>query len=217
MKKYLDNERGSGVILTIFSFAIVGIMLILVLNIAMVFTKKEQASIAAEHASIAATSVVYEKIDSVVKHHVKKVLIGIDEDGVEIFKYEPLIDKVRDKESAIKASNPWLSNNEAYIKAVNDVLSKEIPDDEDLPAKISAAIDSAKYSIPSVIRNTIAENSGEVTDFDWNFLYDENRIEVIAKTKFEAVNHDGIQFGGESDIPQRGKGPVISFIEVSGW
>ncbi|MDF1511675.1 hypothetical protein PZE06_26760, partial [Robertmurraya sp. DFI.2.37] len=68
-EEVLDNERGSGVILTIFSFAIVGIMLILVLNIAMVFTKKEQALIAAEHASIAATSVVYEKIDSVVKHH----------------------------------------------------------------------------------------------------------------------------------------------------
>lgn len=218
MKKYINNQRGSGVILTIFSFAIVGIMLILVLNIAMLFTKKEQTSIAAEHASLAATSVVYEKIDNVVQSHVKKVLIGVDENGIEIFKYEPLIDKVLDREGAIRASHPWLSNNEVYIKAVNEVLFSEIPDDEELSGKTSSALNSAKTSIPTVIEDIIDENVGEETDFEFEWeLNEEYRIEVIAKTKFEAVDYDNIDFGGKSDIPQKGTGPTISFIEVSGW
>ncbi|MBP2241757.1 uncharacterized protein YpmB [Cytobacillus eiseniae] len=217
MKKYIKNERGSGVILTIFSFAIVGIMLIIVLNVAMVFTKKEQASIAAEHASLAATGIVYEKVDNVVNTHEKKVVIGIDEDGNEIIEYEPLLDKVLAMESAIYASSPGISSNEAYIQAVNQVLSSEIPDDEDLPSKITAALNSAKMSISPIVQHIIAENYGKETDYEWNFLHGENRIEVIAKSEFEAVNHNGITFGSDSDIPQRGIGPVISFIEQSGW
>ncbi|MFE8698521.1 pilus assembly protein TadG-related protein [Cytobacillus sp. FJAT-53684] len=217
MKQYIKNERGSGVILTIFSFAIVGIMLILVLNIAMVFTKKEQASIAAEHASLAATSVVYEKVDYVIQSHVKKVIIGIDENGVEILEFEPLIEKVTDMESAILSANASLSSNEAHIQAVNQVLLSEIPDDEELPAKITAALYSAKSSIPYVVKHIIEENFGKGTDYEWNFLRDENRIEVIAKTEFNVINHNGLQFGSNSDIPQKGKGPSISFVESSGW
>lgn len=218
MKKYMNNERGSGVILTIFNLAIVGIMLILVLNIAMVFTKKEQTSIAAEQASLAATSVVYEEIDPVIQSHKKRVVIGVDEFGNEIIRWEPLIDKVRERESAIRASHLLLSDNEVHIKAVNDVLISEIPDDEDLPPKITSALNSAEFSIPTVIEDIIDENIGDKTEFkliNWG-LDDKNRIEVTIETKFEAVDYNGIDYGGESDIPQRGIGPSISFIEVTG-
>jgi hypothetical protein len=218
MKRYINNEEGSGVLLTLFSFAIVGAMLILVLNIAMVFTKKEQASIAAENASLAATSVVYEYIDTVVQSHVKEVIIGVDENGVEIIKYEPLIEKVLNRESALRFSHPWLSDNEIYIKAINEVLISEIPDDEKLPGKISSALHSAQSSIPSVIEHIIDENIGEETDFEYEWKLDDNyRIEVIAKLTSNAVDYNSMDFGDESVIPQRGKGPTISFIEASGW
>lgn len=218
MKQYIDNERGNGVILTIFSFAIVGIMLILVLNIAMVFTTKEQTAIAAEHASIAATSVVFEKVEPIIQSHVKEVIIGVDENGVDIIKYEPLIDKVIDRENAIKASKPWLSNNEVHIQAVNQVLSSEIPDDDKLKPKISNAINSAKYSIPSVINSIVDKNIGDDINFKVEWKLDgDNRIEVIAKTEYEPVKYEGLNFGGKNEIPQKGKGPKISFLEEAGW
>lgn len=218
MKKYVDNERGSGVILTIFSFAIVGIMLILVLNIAMVFTKKEQTSLAAEQASFAATSVVYEQIDPVVQTHYKEVVVGKDEDGNDIIEKEYLRHKVEDRKKSLLMTKPSLSNSEAYIEAVNSVLLSEIPTDSELLTKISSSINTAKLLINSVIQNFIDQNVGEETYFEYEWeLDDEYRIEVIARTKFNAVDYNGIDFGGESEIPQRGKGPVISFIEASGW
>lgn len=216
MRTYMNNERGSGVLLTIFSIAIVGIMLILVLNIAMVFTKKEQTSTAAEQASLAATSVIYEYIDPVVQTHYKEVIVGVDEDGNDIIEREYLLEKVNDMEGVLGLTNPLLSSNEIYIKAVNSVLLSEIPGDPILSTKISSSLNSAKTSIQSVIQNIINENVGEATAFHWD-LDEQYRIEVIAETKFEAVDYNGINFGGESKIPQKGTGPVISFIQASGW
>lgn len=218
MKRYIQNERGNGVILIIFSFAIVGIMLILVLNIAMVFTTKEQTSIAAEQASLAATTVIYEKVEPIIQSHIKEVVIGLDENGVEIIEYEPLIEKVTAQENAIKSSKPWLSSNEAHMQAVNQVLLSEIPDDDKLYPKISGAISSAMSSIPSVVDTIVDNNIVDDVDFEveWK-LNDENRIEVLAKTEFEPVSYDGLNFGGKNNIPQKGRGPQISFLEVAGW
>ena len=218
MKQFLKNERGNGMLFTIFNLAVVGAMMILILNIAMLYTKKEQASIAAEQASLAATSVVYDKVNPVVTSHVKKILIGIDKDGGEIFKFEPLIEKLDEAKDLIRASNPDLSENEVHIKGVNQVLISELSDDEELMDKINSAISSAKYEIPNVIKSTIKDNRGKdgYTEYEWSLTSD-YRIEVFAKAEFEAVHYRDIDFGDDGDIKERGLGPAISFLGETGW
>ncbi|WP_077210656.1 Tad domain-containing protein [Bacillus dakarensis] len=208
MKRYIKNEKGSGVILTIFNFAVVGIMLILVLNIAMAFTKKEQASIAAEHASLAATSAIYDEVNDVVDSHVKIIEV---EDGINIL--EPLIDKVEARKASLSSSD--LSSNEIHIKAVNDVLMDEIPDDPVLEMKLKNAVEDAFDHIPNTISNVIDLNHGKKTDYDWEFR--DYQINVEAKTEFEAAHHNGINFGSDQDISQVGIGPEVPFLESLGY
>lgn len=208
MKQHITNERGSGVILTIFSFAIVGIMLILVLNITMAFTKKEQASIAAEHASLAATSAIYGEVNDVVNSHVKIIEV---EDGIDIL--EPLIDKVKAREASLSSSG--LSSNEIHIQAVNEVLMAEIPDDPILKSKLFHAVSAAKADIPAIIKDIIDSNGGKDADPVWEFR--DYQIVVEAKTEFKAVNQDEIIFASDQDISQVGTGPEIPFLETLGF
>lgn len=208
MRELLNNERGSGLYITMFYFVIVGITLILILNIVMIFLQKEQASNAAEQASFAATSAVYDKVNAVVKEHVKIIHIG--KTTIE----EPLIEKVATAEQAIRASNSNLSNNEIHIQAVNQVLLSEIPDDGNLKEKINTAVNSV--DIQGILKKYIKSNHGkeEITP-DWDIV--DYRIEVIAKSEFEAVHHNGIQYGSDDDIPQKGIGPKLSFLQALGW
>ncbi len=208
MKQHITNERGSGVILTIFCFAIVGIMLILVLNITMAFTKKEQASIAAQHASLAATSAIYDEVNDVVNSHVKIIEV---EDGIQIL--EPLIDKVNDRKASLSSSG--LSSNEIHIRAVNEVLVDEIPDDPILEIELKHAVTAAKADIPVIIRDTIDANGGKDADPVWEFK--DYQIVVEAKTEFKAANQEEVIFAVDEDISQVGTGPQIPFLETLGF
>lgn len=214
MRELLNNERGSGIYITMFYFVIVGIALILIFNVAMIFIKKEQASNAAEQASFAATRAVYDEVNAVVAEHVKKILIGVDKNGVEIFKEEPLSEKVAAREQGIRASNSNLSSNEIHIQAVNEVLLSEIPDDGILEGKIISVMNSV--DIQGILKKYIKSNHGkeEITP-DWDIV--DYRIEVIAKSEFEAVHYNGIQYDSDDDIPQKGIGPKISFLQALGW
>lgn len=214
MNKFIKNERGNGLILTIFNFAVVGIMLILIVNLILVFTKKEQASNAAEQASFAATAVVYEEVNKVVESYVK--IIGIDEEGIEILK--PLREIVEEKEREIRSTEQGLSNNETHIMAVNNVLMEEIDNEPLLKAQILSALDSAKSKIPTVVKETIGKNHGKESPSDYQYYLNEDyRIEVIAATEFEVVNHNGVTFGSNQDIVQKGSGPVMEFVTKVGW
>jgi hypothetical protein len=215
MRCYLDNERGSGVLLTILNFAIVGIILILVLNIAMAFTKKEQASIAAEHASLAATSVLYEQVYEDVKSYKKLIDADIEEGTIDILK--TIEEKVEEREDKLKYSQPFLSKNERHIQAIDDVLSSEIKEDHLFSDQVLQAVRDAESYIDSSVQKTIGKNHGKDAANEYKWEFQEYRIVVEAKTRFEAVHYNGLNFGKDSDVSQVGTGPEISFLEALGW
>jgi hypothetical protein len=215
MRCYLDNERGSGVLLTILNFAIVGIMLILVLNIAMAFTKKEQASIAAEHASLAATSVLYEQVYEDVKSYKKLIDADIEEGTIDILK--TIEEKVEEREDKLKYSQPFLSKNERHIQAIDDVLSSEIKEDHLFSDQVLQAVRDAESYIDSSVQKTIGKNHGKDAANEYKWEFQEYRIVVEAKTRFEAVHYNGLNFGKDSDVSQVGTGPEISFLEALRW
>ncbi|WP_394141456.1 hypothetical protein [Cytobacillus oceanisediminis] len=215
MRCFLDNERGSGVLLTISNFAIVGIMLILILNIAMAFTKKEQASIAAEHASLAATSVLYEQVYEDVKSYKKLIDADIEEGTIDILK--TIEEKVEEREDKLKYSQPFLSKNERRIQAIDDVLSSEIKEDHLFSDQVLQAVRNAESYIDSSVQKTIGKNHGNDAASEYKWEFQEYRIVVEAETRFEAVHYNGLNFGKDSDVSQVGTGPEISFLEALGW
>lgn len=215
MRKFLKNERGSGVLLTIFNFAIVGILLALIINIAMVYTKKEQASIAAEHASLAATSVLYDEVNKVVDSYVKVVDIKPDEGSIEIIK--TLKEKVEERERELVFLDPTLTKNERRIQAIDDILSAEVRDDGILAMQVSDAVRAAEANFDSVIKDIISKNHGKDAAEDYDWQYKDYHIVVQAETEFEPTQYNGIQFGSKEDISQVGTGPEISFLRSLGW
>lgn len=215
MRKFINNERGSGLFYTMFYMMIFGIAVILILNIAIVFMKKGQANVAAEQASYAATSVIYKKVFPIAKAHIKIIEVK-DEDGniIEVIK-EPLIEKFDIIKDSILNANKNLTDNEAEIQALNEVLVQEIPADDDLSCKIAGALNNVNHSISYAVQTTIENNGGKFYpgEYQWSFNK-QNRIEVDAKAEFKAVHYNGINFGSDDDIPQTGEGPTIPFYKL---
>ncbi|MEN8697952.1 pilus assembly protein TadG-related protein [Bacillus infantis] len=208
MMRVLNNEHGNGMLLTIFSFAIVCIMLVLLVNITTIFKDKQQASTAAEQASFAATSYLYERIYENVKDYVKVIDVDEDEGAIDIELLKPISEKIDEEERSL--SNPLLSDNEKHIQAIDNVLEREIGSDEDFKALVTSAMSS--LDLTNVISQTISDNKGKPADFNWD--YEDFRIKVEAKTEFEAVHYNGINFGTDQEISQVGTGPEISFLQA---
>lgn len=218
MKKYLNNEKGNGVLLTILCFGVVAMMLILITNISILVTNKEQASIAAEHASLAATSVLYEKINSQVIETYEKPVEESEEEEEEADSEEENEDSLKKKvEDRIKIVDTGLQKNEKKIQAIDDVLIEEMKEDPHLRNAVIDVVSRTNPAMDSAIRKAVADNRGKEGPLDIKWTIRDQRVVVEARTDFKSVNYNGINFGDDGDISQVGTGPEIGFLKSLGY
>lgn len=207
MRQHIQNERGSMAILTVWTLTIVAIMLILVVNIAKLYVVKEQAALAAEQASIAASSVVVEEVKQVVDHY-------IDPDAPPGAK--TLKEKVTEQRNML-IGHHGMTASEAYVEALNVVLPQEATYDSDLRDELVDAMNSAVYRMPSVVGNIITENHGKRSDTTIYVLNSQQRIEVETTVRFEKSHYSGMHLGQDEDVPQKGMGPELRFVSSLPW
>lgn len=207
MSVVLKSQKGNAVILTIWTLSVLGLMIVIIMNIAKVYVVKEQASIAAEQASLAASAVVYDEVGKVIEHY----------ENEDLFEDETLQEKVEKEEQRLQSQNGNLSLNEAHIQAIDYVLLQVLRQDEALREEIKGALERAGGDVQAVVSNIISKNGGKPSGTQIHYFNDDKRIEVVTSARFEAVKYKSMFTGSDSDVSQRGIGIEIPFVDEVGW
>ncbi|MET3730252.1 hypothetical protein ABID52_003893 [Fictibacillus halophilus] len=215
MSKQFSNEKGNIALLTLGLMSVMIIMFLFLTNFVKVFSIKEQASTNAQQASLAATSIVYEEVDEAIDEYEMTLIAN----GKEILEGESLSERINKRQEQYSD----LNQNEAHIKAVDEVLSEELSGNG-IDTKIlndilienltnSQTIESLKYEVSEVI----SSNKGTVANSEIVFM-DDSQITVKTSSKYKALKFDSFIPDDQRDINQTGTGPEISFIEyLDGW
>ncbi|MFZ2464087.1 MAG: pilus assembly protein TadG-related protein [Caldibacillus thermoamylovorans] len=214
--KNLD-ERGNASFYIIWIVFIMGLMLVLIINICGVFVTKQQASNAAEQASIAATDVLYDGIREAVsdydQYQIQKFL---EANQLGVFPEEQKLSyKIDQQETNLLAVG--YSRNEAAIQAIDQVVEAELPGlDEMLETYITDKIRTKLTDIRQVAADVIQRNNGDTSKSEITVFKDE-RVQVKAVVHFEGQEQEKFLRKIVSDIPQKGSGPKLDFVHRLGW
>ncbi|MBB2481867.1 Tad domain-containing protein [Bacillus sp. APMAM] len=212
MKKYLD-QTGNATFYLIWIIFIMGLMMVLILNISGVFAAKQQASNAADQASIAATDVLYDGIRGAVsdydQYQIKKF------EGETFLEKDMLSFRISEEEKKLLARG--YSRNEAKIQAIDNIVESTLPGtDEKLEKFVSDAIGAKLVEMKKAATDVIQRNEGDPSKSEMTVFKNE-RVQVKAVVHFKGQEREKFLEKIEKDIPQKGSGPKIDFIHRLGW
>jgi hypothetical protein len=225
------NEKGNISLLVMGLMGVTMIMFLVVLSFSKVFAIKEKASTASEQASYAATSVIYEVVMESVEEY-DSSLPGKVEEVID----KTLKERIEEKKEEISTFNPFLSENEAKIEAINKVISDELNNDDPLNPGLGLGLglgarkellnkilldnltsDSTNQRIRSAVSDVIINNDGILEGTTIEYL-DNYQIKVETSARYEALKYDELIPEDKRKLKQKSKGPEIDFIkEVNGW
>lgn len=211
--KYLRNEKGNAVFFMLWLLGIVAILFLIVLNLAKVFIVKEHASLSVEQAAIAGTAAIIEKTKEAVADFDSgpgSVAQRVLNEGKSI---EVLI---TEKEADYLSSGA--SEADAFIKAANEVLPPQLEKHRLLQIAFQNRLgnDSTDlYAIATAdIQDIIDSNQANMEDTEILFDEDDWRLEVKSTATFQSISDNKYIQNFLADIPQRGYGPSLSYLEA---
>jgi hypothetical protein len=210
------NEKGNISLLVMGLMGVTMIMFLVVLSFSKVFAIKEKASTASEQASYAATSVVYEVAMTAVEDYDSSLPGKIDE-----IIDKTLQEKIDKKKEELMMFNPFLSENEAKIEAIDAILSEELNGaglkSEILNEMLLEQLNQADQQIRDAVSGVILSNDG-ILEGTIVTLLDENQVKVETSARYEALKYDELIPEDKRKLKQKAKGPEIGFIkELKGW
>ncbi|WP_176764734.1 Tad domain-containing protein [Natribacillus halophilus] len=217
--KHLKNEEGNVTYLTIGLIMIIALMLVFIVNFGKIFAVNEQAGTAAEQASLAATSIIYEEMLDVIGDYEREEDDEDDENDDnddDEDEEEELEELVEDRKDELMAAENY-SENEAEIQAINQILEEEIPEDQDLQDEIEEALVDASQQISNEVSEIITRNNGSLDETTITMFNEENRVEVTTAVTYDQVAFGGWIDEGSEEVHQRGVGLETSFVEVLSW
>ena len=212
--KLLKEERGNITLFTIGAMFIVMLMFIFTINLAKVFAVKEQASTSTQQASLAATAVLYEQVWDAIDDYERTLLGSVTS--------LPMTTRERVDEQTrhLQNSHPSWSFNEAYVEAIDQVLSDELKHGLGKAQLKRALMNKLNpdviYAMKEKARETILANGGTLDGAEIR-LFDDNRVYVRAATKMKSIDYGSFFSGFEDDVFQTGAGPKIDFLDELGW
>ncbi|MBY6038558.1 hypothetical protein KUV80_18140 [Fictibacillus nanhaiensis] len=223
------NEKGNISLLVMGLLGVTIIMFLVVLSFSKVFAIKEKASTASEQASYAATSVIYEVAMESVEEYDNSLPGKVDE-AID----KTLQEKIEEKKEERLTFNPFLSENEAKVEAINEVISNELKNgsgpgldlglglgvQKELLNRIlldNLTSESTNQRIRSAVANVVINNDGILEGTIIEYL-DEYQVKVETSARYEALKYDELIPEDKRKLKQKAKGPEIRFIkEISGW
>jgi Putative Flp pilus-assembly TadE/G-like len=221
------NQKGNISLLVLGLMGVTMIMFLVVLSFSKVFAIKEKASTAAEQASYAATSVIYEVTMDSVKEY-DESLPGKVEDVID----QTLQERIEEKKQDLLAYNPFLSENEGKIQAINKVVSEELTTDGGFGLGLGLGVrkellnsillnnlrsESTNQKIRSAVSDVILSNGGILEGTTVEYL-DQFQIKVETSARYEALKYDELIPEDKRKLKQKAKGPEIDFMkELNVW
>jgi hypothetical protein len=218
---YLRNEKGNAAIFLLWLLGIFTIVFLISINIVKVYIVKEHASLSVDQAALAGTAAIIERT--------KKAVEDFDEKET----LDPLYiaDRASQRAASLGKSvgqlieekkneylNSGMDEADAYIKAVNKILPNHIHAHpflkKEMRSNLGLSSSDAKYIYSPAVLDVIANNQGRTEDTEPVLSTSEWRIEVKSTVRFESITDNKFISKFISDIPQKGYGPKLSYLEA---
>ncbi|WP_404406811.1 pilus assembly protein TadG-related protein [Jeotgalibacillus malaysiensis] len=214
--KYLKEERGNITIFILGLMVILIALIMLVLNFSNALIAKEQANSAAQQASLAATAVLYERLDEAIEEYESEVVGIVDS-------YPKSIEeKVEERTSELSSGEmSGYSLNEIQNKALDQVMAEELSKglgDDLLREKIEEEMEfSWSLDMREAAKNAILANGGTLDEAEITFFSD-GQIVVSAAHDVEVTQYNDWFSGINENIKRQSAGPELAFVkELEGF
>lgn len=215
----MNNEQGNAALYLLWLLSIVAIIFVLTINIVKVYIVKEHANLAVEQAALAGTSVLLKKT----------------KEGVEQFDTRSTLDPLYIADRALQLTidlksvgelidekkHEYMSRGmdeaDAYIKAANRILPERINRHPYLKRELETTLGSSSsavyYLVFSTIKDIIEDNNGRIDDTEIELTNHYWRLEVKSTVRFKSISDKKFITNFIEDIPQKGYGPTLSYLE----
>lgn len=204
---HVRNEKGSAAIYLLWIMTVIIVLTLIIVNIAKVYAVKQQASTAAQLGAFAATSEILLATEEGIKDFDLEMLKKAIEAGVE---YEPLWDDIVERKESYMTSG--VGEQEAYIKALNDILPGRLVGEDELREKLSIN-DALKSKISSSVQQVVRKNEGNEEHLEIIISKEKYRVEVKTDATYKTIGNGEYIDSFQKDIPQIGYGPELSYLQ----
>lgn len=209
--KYLNNERGSGLVYILWIMVTSIIICVIVLNIAKVYAVKQQAANATQLGALAGTS----------------VLVNAGKDAMEAFELlsdeQDVIDQLLADGKTISAlvnekaeeyRNKGLAKDIAYINAMNDILTPRMAAYSLLNTLVDDHVGVVHGKFNQTVRDVVKKNGGNEERIEITFTTD-FRVEVEADASYESITDSAEKYINSmtEEVKQIGSGPSLLFLK----
>ena len=214
--KYVQNERGNGLVYMLWIMVSSIAIVVIVLNIAKVYAVKQQASNATQLAALAGTSVLVNAgkdaivaFDDLINLEIAPpdVIDQLLADGGKSVEF--LVDK-----KASEYRNQGLTKDIAYINAMNDILPSRMASYSLLDSLVKSHVGGVQAAFGQTIRDVVEKNGGNIERIEVTFTSD-FRVKVEADVTYESITDSAEEFikSMTQEIPQKGYGPPLKFVD----
>ncbi|WP_252502262.1 pilus assembly protein TadG-related protein [Sporosarcina sp. Marseille-Q4943] len=210
--KYVDNERGSGLVYMLWIMVSSIVICVIVLNIAKVYAVKQQAANATQLAALAGTSVLVNAGKDAIEafdqlSEAEDVILQLEvDDGKSVGE---LVD-----EKAQEYRNQGLARDIAYINSMNDILTPRMAAYGLLKSLVYDQIKVSNGKFNQTVRDVVKKNGGNEERIEVSFTSD-FRVEVEADVTYESITDTAEEYIKEmtKEVPQKGYGPSLLFLK----
>ena len=207
--KFLRDENGSAMFYLLWIITTVIVISIIIVNISRIYVVKQQASTAAELSAVAATGDILTATEEAIKEYDAEMFRRLQEGEIYIPLWETITDRVNQHQT-----NGY-SEQEAYIKAYNEILPGSLNN------PLLKSFFTTKFSVDSTLSNNMYEtvrqivkqNEGNEEHVEIKISTDAYRVEVKTDATYEAITDGKIFARFLKDIPQKGYGPTLDYLE----
>ena len=207
--KVLKKENGSAIFYLLWIITTIIVISMIIINISRIYVVKQQASSAAELSAVAATGDILTATEEAINEYDIEMLLSLEEGQV----YIPLWETVSDR--IIQLQSNGHSKQEAYIKAFNEILPESLNDS----LLKSFFINKFKVDptlgnkMDQTVRQIVNQNKGNEEHLEIKISSAKYRVEVKTDATFESITDRKILAKFLKDIPQKGYGPTLDYLQ----
>ncbi|KAA9015975.1 pilus assembly protein TadG-related protein [Niallia endozanthoxylica] len=218
--KFVKNENGNAAIFMLWLLGIVAIIFVIIVNIIKVYVVKEQANLAVEQAALAGTAVLLEKTKEAVNEFDTRPTV--DPLYLADREVQKLTDSGKSVEMLIEEETEkylarGMDEGDAYIKAANKILPSRVNGHpflkKELKRSLGLSSSDAAYLFSSAVLKTIDENEAKTEKTEIELSREDWRVEVKSVVQFETISDQKFIASFLSEIPQKGYGPTLAYLE----
>lgn len=219
MMKRLREEKGSITLLTLGLLGVMALLFAVMLNLVKVYAVKQEASNAAQQASLAATSEIYRVVEKAIQDTDNAGLFCPGPVGVALNLWPKTIaEQIQDKKWQLSGQYPSWTDRELELEAIDLVLTETLPDlryfclKEQIVQELNTSTSTIKQAILDTVGSNGAEPVGTVIDIN-----SRHQVEVKTSSEYRAYKYDEWIPDNRRNISQRGLGPELKFLQHVNW